>query len=215
MGLPHDGEEAHLWLSRAAKQLAEILGWALDGSGGGGSSGGAGTAPSKPLPALLTLAGCRRLLAQVRARACAPLLCWLGRSSCTLPATSATALFVRASRPPCLLCVCPSLLNHAQSAHILGYLCMDGEGTRADVGAALRWFRLAQRAGCAEAGRMIGSLLNTGGWRGRDNCRGARAASAFVQLLPWGHGALHGRARTRSPQCALLLPAPCRAGQYG
>lgn len=59
----------------------------------------------------------------------------------------------------------PNTAPH-QSAHILGYLCLDGEGTKTDAGAALRWFRLAQRAGCAEAGRMIGSLLNTGGWLG-------------------------------------------------
>lgn len=49
-----------------------------------------------------------------------------------------------------------------QAAHILGYLHLDGEGTRVDVGAAIRWFRLAERHGCRDAGRVLGSLFNTG-----------------------------------------------------
>lgn len=49
-----------------------------------------------------------------------------------------------------------------QAAHILGYLHLDGEGTKADVAAALRWFRLAERQGCREVSRVIGSLLNVG-----------------------------------------------------
>ena len=49
-----------------------------------------------------------------------------------------------------------------QAAHILGYLCLDGEGTRADTQAAIRWFRPAERYGCLEAGRVLGSLYNSG-----------------------------------------------------
>ena len=59
----------------------------------------------------------------------------------------------RQHAPPCL---------PAQATHILGYLCLDGEGTRVDVGAALRYFRCADRLGSADAARMVGSLLNTG-----------------------------------------------------
>lgn len=68
MGLAHDGEEAFLWLSRCAKQLAELV--ALDPSQPSGGSGctaekvGSGTA----LPALMSEAGCRHIFAQVGGR---------------------------------------------------------------------------------------------------------------------------------------------------
>lgn len=65
MGLAHDGEEAHLWLSRAAKQLAETLAVSLDGSAAGSSGGRAAGGQQVTLPALMTEAGCRRILAQV------------------------------------------------------------------------------------------------------------------------------------------------------
>ncbi|KAL4421539.1 hypothetical protein ABPG75_010830 [Micractinium tetrahymenae] len=125
MGLPRDGEEALLWLGRAARQLGEAVAedagsspssGSTSSSGGGegsvGSSAEAATAAGRALPALLDAASCRRIL--------------------------------------------------AQAAHILGYLHLDGEGTKADVGAAIRWFRLAERHGCRDAGRVLGSLFNTG-----------------------------------------------------
>lgn len=49
-----------------------------------------------------------------------------------------------------------------QAAHIMGYLHLDGEGTKADVAAAIRWFRLAERHGCRDAGSVLGSLFNSG-----------------------------------------------------
>lgn len=49
-----------------------------------------------------------------------------------------------------------------QAAHVLGLLHLDGEGTKADLGTALKWFRLAERQGCREVSRLIGSLLNVG-----------------------------------------------------
>lgn len=49
-----------------------------------------------------------------------------------------------------------------QAALLLGYLFLDGEGTKVDVAAAIRWFRLAERHGCRVAGRVLGSLYNTG-----------------------------------------------------
>lgn len=50
----------------------------------------------------------------------------------------------------------------AQASHILGYLWLDGEGTRADTPTAIRWFRLAESCGCQDAGLVLGSLYNTG-----------------------------------------------------
>lgn len=54
------------------------------------------------------------------------------------------------------------LLLLLQASLLLGYLHLDGEGTKADVATAIRWFRLAERHGCRVAGRVLGSLYNTG-----------------------------------------------------
>lgn len=170
MGLPHDGEEAHLWLSRAARQLGEVLGVGLQGdkpaaggssgSGSSGSSSGSGSpgSPARPLPALMSAADCRRILAQVRLRERG------GRWRVALgPCCRASHGGSRDAVPACSSSSrAPLLLPTLQVTHILGYLCLDGEGCRVDVPAALRWFRLSEAHGCLDAGRMIGSLLNTG-----------------------------------------------------
>lgn len=62
MGLAHDGEEAHLWLSRAARQLCELLGVSLDQPSAAAGAEGS----TRALPALLSAADCRAILAQVR-----------------------------------------------------------------------------------------------------------------------------------------------------
>lgn len=122
MGLPHDCEEALMWLSRCARQLEGVVpaNAAAGPATGRPSDSGkplAAGAPTHPpttpqLPVLLSGEGCRVVL--------------------------------------------------AQAAHILGYLHLDGEGTRADTAVAIRWFRLAERCGCRDAGRVMGSLFNTG-----------------------------------------------------
>ncbi|PRW60596.1 cobalamin biosynthesis [Chlorella sorokiniana] len=134
MGLSADGEEALLWLGRAARQLAEVVGDSAEGgsnsgSAGGGSNnsssgGGSGSATGgedglggssagrRQLPALMSGSECRHVL--------------------------------------------------SQAAHVLGLLYLDGEGTKPDLGTALKWFRLAERQGCREVSRIIGSLLNVG-----------------------------------------------------
>lgn len=83
MGLAADGEEALLWLGRAARQLAEVVGDSADGGGsgsvGGGSSSGSsnssgtgslGTAGAgrRQLPALMSAGQCRHILSQVGGR---------------------------------------------------------------------------------------------------------------------------------------------------
>lgn len=116
MGLLRDGEEALLWLTRAAKQLGALTGVPLEPGPTTGdvveSTAPAVTAAGKALPPLMSVAVCRQIL--------------------------------------------------SQAAHILGYLNLDGEGTKADVATAIRWFRLAERHGCREAAFVLGSLYNTG-----------------------------------------------------
>lgn len=49
------------------------------------------------------------------------------------------------------------------SAHLmLGFLCLDGEGTRRDNMAAVAHMRTAAALGCGEAQAQLGSLFNTG-----------------------------------------------------
>lgn len=62
MGLPHDGEEALLWLGRAARQLAEVVG---DGPEAGSSGSAAAVPEARALPVLLSAGECRHILAQV------------------------------------------------------------------------------------------------------------------------------------------------------
>lgn len=83
LGLPRDGEESLLWLNRAARQLIELLGedaGSTGSSSGAGAGAGAGSSGGDPdparcacqaagagrvLPALLSAAACRHILAQV------------------------------------------------------------------------------------------------------------------------------------------------------
>ena len=70
MGLAADGEEALLWLGRAARQLAEVVGDSADGGGSGSvgsvsSSGGTAGAGRRQLPALMSAGQCRHILSQV------------------------------------------------------------------------------------------------------------------------------------------------------
>lgn len=70
MGLAADGEEALLWLGRAARQLAEVLGDSAEGgSGGNGGSHGSPSATAaaggRPLPVLMSRGECRHILSQV------------------------------------------------------------------------------------------------------------------------------------------------------
>lgn len=114
MGLAADGEEALLWLSRAARQLAEVVGDSADGgssgsasgSGGGrltdgGRSSGSGRlgatgagAGRRPLPALMSESQCKLILSQVRA-GFVPTRClaygWFCSSVCLFPAIPANA----------------------------------------------------------------------------------------------------------------------------
>ncbi|PSC67554.1 hypothetical protein C2E20_8786 [Micractinium conductrix] len=113
MGLPHDGEEALLQLSRCARQLSAVVAASEAAAvGAGGDADADGAAPAVRLPPLMSAAECRAIL--------------------------------------------------AQAAHILGYIFLDGEGTKSDLAAAIRWFKEAERHGCQEAGRVLGSLFNTG-----------------------------------------------------
>jgi hypothetical protein len=50
----------------------------------------------------------------------------------------------------------------AQAAHVLGFLHLDGEGTKQDTGAALQCFKTARLCGCTEAGSVLGSLFRNG-----------------------------------------------------
>ncbi|GAB4822508.1 hypothetical protein N2152v2_009554 [Parachlorella kessleri] len=50
----------------------------------------------------------------------------------------------------------------AQVAHILGLLHLDGEGTKKDLLASVKWLKVAEQHGCMEAGKVLGSLYNTG-----------------------------------------------------
>ncbi|KAI7836914.1 hypothetical protein COHA_009246 [Chlorella ohadii] len=132
MGLAADGEEALLWLSRAARQLAEVVGDSADGGSSGSASGSGGGRLTDG-----------------------------GRSSGSgrLGATAAGA----GRRPlPALMSESQCKLILSQAAHVLGLLYLDGEGTKADLGIALKWLRLAERQGCREVSRVIGSLLNVG-----------------------------------------------------
>jgi TPR repeat protein len=65
------------------------------------------------------------------------------------------------SLPPMMTAACcRSTLS--QAAHILGILHLDGEGTKQDATAAIYWLKIASCCGCAEAGRMLGSLFRNG-----------------------------------------------------
>lgn len=63
----------------------------------------------------------------------------------------------------------PSLMSRqqcgdvlAQCAHVLAYLYLDGEGVQADQSTAIKWLKIAERYGCVEARKMLGSLFRNG-----------------------------------------------------
>ena len=50
----------------------------------------------------------------------------------------------------------------ANAAHILGCLYLDGEGTKQDAAAAVKWLGTAQHCGCVEAAGLLASLFRSG-----------------------------------------------------
>jgi len=53
-------------------------------------------------------------------------------------------------------------LGYLNLPGMLGYLCLDGEGTKLDYTEATRYFKLAISNGNLEAERTLGWMFNTG-----------------------------------------------------
>ena len=74
---------------------------------------------------------------------------------------AAAAAVSRVSLPPLMsFKTCKTALS--QSAHIVGVLHLDGDAVAQDASAAIRWFQVAHRFGCLEAGRLLQSLFRSG-----------------------------------------------------
>lgn len=112
---------------------------------------------------------------QRAAKAGHPEACWrvgVGyyRGEMALQQDSEEALFwlQRAARalanPPegCLMSEAACAAALQESAHILGVIHLDGDATKMDTTAAIRWFHIAAQRGCADAGRMLQSLFRSG-----------------------------------------------------
>lgn len=90
-----------------------------------------------------------------------------GAAPLTQPPPQQQPSFTATPRRPAATTECASSLSseaeRRANAHlILGYLYVDGEGTRRDNRAAVRHLRAAAELGCAEAQKALGSLYNTG-----------------------------------------------------
>ena len=52
--------------------------------------------------------------------------------------------------------------EYAEASTILGFMYLDGEGTRQDNTEAVRWFKEGKAYGSEPAARALGHLFNTG-----------------------------------------------------
>ena len=63
----------------------------------------------------------------------------------------------------CLL-MSPALIAETlrESAHILGVIYLDGDATKQDTAAALKWLEMSRQHGCVEAAKLLHSLFRSG-----------------------------------------------------
>lgn len=89
-------------------------------------------------------------------------LLWLTRAARTLmtPGQLLTLRNTTGSSHLMSATLCRTALK--ECAHILGVVHLDGDATKQDTGAAIKWFQISHQHGCMEAGRMLQSLFRSG-----------------------------------------------------
>jgi hypothetical protein len=88
---------------------------------------------------------------------------WLSRAAKALAAALAPPCAGAAPPPlPPLMGAAACARELAASAHMLALLHLDGEATRQDTSAAVRWLLLAREHGCAEAPPLLATLYRSG-----------------------------------------------------